>query len=189
MPTFSTEENMNRIVRLAVALVCFLTLPGICIAAEGYDMLFKGTTSKLSKEEKKQIFKKLGFRLSKDKKFIVDSTCGEDVSPSVEIIDLNGDGVEEVFVSWGNTCTSGMAGQSVTLFVKDRNGHYVENLGFPGIYEKLSTRNKGFPDLLIGGPGFCFAVWQWNGSTYEYKCSREEEPGGCSRKGIKSICK
>jgi hypothetical protein len=159
------------------------------MADEGYEILFKGTTSKLSKQDKQQIFKKLGFRLSKDKKFIVDDTCGENISPRVEIVDLNGDGVDEVFVSWGNTCTSGMTGRSITLFVKDSSGQFIKNLDFPGIYKKLATKNKGFPDIEIGGPGFCFAIWQWNGTKYDYKCSREEEPGGCTRKDVMSICK
>ena len=180
---------MHRTVSLGVAFICLLTLSSTCIAVEGYEILFKGTASKLSQKEKQQIFKKLGFQLSKDKKFIVEDTCGADVSPSIEIVDLNGDGVEEVFVNWGNTCTSGMAGQSITLFVKDRSGQFIENLGFPGSYEKLATRNKGFPDLLISGPGFCHGVWQWSGAKYEYKCSREEEPGGCARKGVEKICK
>ncbi len=180
---------MHRIVSLGVVFICALALFGECIAAEDYEILFKGTESKLSKNEKQEIFNKLDFRLSKDRKLIIDKTCGEDVSPNIEVVDLNGDGVEEIFVNWGNTCTSGMAGQSTTLFIKDRTGHFVENLGFPGMYKKLATKNKGFPDIEIGGPGFCFALWQWNGIKYQYKCSREEEPGGCSRKGVKSICK
>ena len=180
---------MNKFFALGVALLCTSAFGTTAIAAEDYEMLFKGTTSKLSKQEKQQIFKTLGFRLSKDAKFIVDDTCGEDVSPSVEVVDLNGDGVDEVFVNWGNTCTSGMAGQSVTLFVKDRKGRFVKNLDFPGTYEKLSSRSKGFPDLMIGGPGFCHGVWQWTGINYEYKCSREEQPGACARKGVETVCK
>lgn len=105
------------------------------------------------------------------------------------MVDLNGDGVEEVFVSWGNTCTSGLAGRSISLFVKDRHGRFVENLGFPGSSEILTSRNEGFPDLMIGGPGFCHGVWQWTGTKYGYKCSIEEEPEACSRKGIKTICR
>lgn len=180
---------MNKGVSLGIALICVLALPVGCIAAEGYEILFKGTKSKLSKSEKQQIFDKLGFRLSDNRKFLIDDTCGEDVSPSVEVVDLNGDGVDEVFVNWGNTCTSGMAGRSVTLFIKNRSGQFIENLGFPGSSEKLPSRNKGFPDLMIGGPGFCHSVWQWTGSKYEYKCSREEQPGGCAWKGVDTVCK
>lgn len=169
--------------------MCFSASVADSIAVEGYEILFKDTKSKLSKVEKQQIFKTLGFRLSKDKKYIVDDTCDEDVSPSVEVVDLNGDGIEEVFVSWGNTCTSGMTGHSVTLFIKNRKGRFIKNLDFPGGYEKLASRSKGFPDLLITGPGFCYGLWQWTGTRYEYKCSREGEPGGCTRKDVKTVCK
>lgn len=157
--------------------------------AEGYEVLFKGTKSKLTKEEKQQIFKKLGFRLASDKRTIVDETCDQDVSPQVELADLNGDGMEEVFVNWGNTCTSGAAGQTITLFVKGRKGQFVENLNIPGQYRKLPTKTKGFQDLLIGGPGFCQGVWRWTGGKYDYKCSREEQLGACASAGIKTVCR
>ena len=180
---------MNKINTLCIASLCVLVSAGACEAANGYEMLFNSTISKLSQQEKQQIFTKLGFQLSKDKKFIIDDTCGEDVSPVVEVVDLNGDGVEEIFVKWGNTCTSGMTGQSVTLFVKDLSGRYAEDLGFPGGYEKLPTKNKGFPDLLISGPGFCHGVWQWTGVKYEFKCGQEEQPGACAQKDVDKICK
>ena len=36
-----------------------------------------------------------------------------------------------------------------------------------GIAEPLKTRGvAGYPDLSIGGPGFCFPVWRWNGREY-----------------------
>ncbi|MBI5655357.1 MAG: hypothetical protein HZC44_00430 [Geobacter sp.] len=174
---------------LGVAFLCITAFVANANAVEGYEILFRDTKSNLSKQEKRFILKELGFRLSKNRKYIADDTCGEDVSPSVEVVDLNGDGIEEVVVSWGNTCTSGMTGQSITLFIKDRKGRFVKNLDFPGSYEKLSSRSKGFPDLLISGPGFCHGVWQWTGTKYNYKCSREEEPGGCARKDVKTVCK
>ena len=154
------------------------------MAAEGYELLFHGTTSKLTKAEKQQIFKVLGFRLSKDKKFITDETCGDDVHPNVKIDDLNGDGIEEVFVTWGNTCTSGMAGQTISLLIKGASGRYIDNLGFTANeYEKLSTRNKGFPDLKLLGPGFCHQVWRWNGKKYQHFRDEPEVKGGCD--GVK----
>jgi|WetSurMetagenome_2_1015567.scaffolds.fasta_scaffold14693_8 hypothetical protein len=149
-------------------------------AIEGYEILFKGTSSKLSNREKSQIYNKLGLRLSKDKKAVIDSVCGQDASPTVKIEDLNGDGAEEVFVIWGNTCTSGQAGQSISLFIKSANGAYVDNFGFPGIdYEKMKTGNKGYPDLMIGGPGFCHPVWRWNGRQYQHFRNQPEVKGGC----------
>lgn len=176
-------------IRIALAVILIHGLfGGMAIAAEGYELLFKGTASKLSKQEKRQIFKKLGFSLSKNNKFIIDEDCGEDVFPMVEVVDLNGDGIEEIFVSWGNICTSGMTGHSISLFVKDRHGQYVDNLGFPGSCEILTSSKEGFHDLKINGPGFCHGIWRWAGEKYKYKCSVEEESGGCNRKGVKTIC-
>jgi hypothetical protein len=183
------EATLDKFFMLGVALcIMAFSIPGM--AAEGYDMLYKGTASKLSRQEKMDIFSQLGFRLSKDRKFIIDETCEEDVSPDVEVTDLNGDGIDEVFVIWGNTCTSGHTGQSITLLIKDRKGRFVKNIDVPGNnYDRLSQRNKGFPDLLIGGPGFCYDVWQWSGIKYEYKCSREDAPGACAQIDVTKVCK
>jgi hypothetical protein len=179
---------MNRKKTLALVLLtaCIWVHDGI--AAEGYEILFKGVTSKLSLEEQQQILEQLESRLSDSGKFYVES-CDEDVSPVVEVVDLNRDGVEEVLVYWGNPCTSGNAERSISLFIKDALGHYMMNLGFPAnTYRMLATMNQGFPDLEFGGPGFCRGVWRWNGYKYEYKCSREEEQGGCTRQGVETLC-
>jgi hypothetical protein len=34
--------------------------------------------------------------------------------------------------------------------------------------DALSTTSLGYPDLLIGGPGFEFPVWRWDGNAYAY---------------------
>ena len=73
---------------------------------------------------------------------LVDPYCG-DVAPRVEIIDLNVDGVAEVFVHWGNTCTSGTTGSSIVLFVKDGQGRYVSHLGFPAAEYRVHARATG----------------------------------------------
>jgi hypothetical protein len=97
-------------------------------------------------------------------------------------VDLNGDGAEEVFVFWGNSSTSGNAGRTICLFIKDASRRYVMNLDFPAItYRKLPSKNQGFPDLEFGGSGFCQGVWRWNGCKYDYKCSIESEEGGSER--------
>jgi hypothetical protein len=180
---------MNRIGILALVLLTASMCVSESIAAGSPEVLFKGVTSKLTLEEKQQILGQMEFRMSEDGKFFVEY-CDQDVSPVVEVVDLNGDSVEEVFVYWGNPCTSGNTGSSISLFVKDAVGQYAMCLGFPAnSYRRLETENKGFPDLEFGGAGFCRGVWQWNGREYEYKCSREEEPGGCIRRGVKTLCK
>ena len=112
----------------------------------------------------------------------VDNTCGMPAAAEVQFLDLNRDGAPEVLVVFGNTCTSGMAGTSVVLFIKTQ-GQYRMNLGFPAAeVTPLDTRNRGYADLLIGGPGFCFPVWRWNGSDYVYFRSDPQEPGGCDNR-------
>jgi hypothetical protein len=33
--------------------------------------------------------------------------------------------------------------------------------------EFLATKGiSGWPDIVLGGPGFCFAVMRWNGKIY-----------------------
>ena len=92
--------------------------------------------------------------------------CDQPVEPQVDVIDLNGDGQPEVFVQLNSSCY-GMAGGELTLLIKDRQGRWHSNLGFPaGGYKLLNARKKGYPDIEIGGPGMCFPVWRWNGSAY-----------------------
>ncbi|MBI2276485.1 MAG: hypothetical protein HYU74_03965 [Dechloromonas sp.] len=101
--------------------------------------------------------------------------CGEIVQPEFEAVDLNSDGRLEVFVTIPGACQGGAAGAELSLLIKGSKGHWKVNLGFPaGGYKLLTTRNMGFPDIEIGGPGFCFPVWRWNGSHYAiYKrCDR-----------------
>jgi hypothetical protein len=181
------KMNMNKFFFVITAILFLFVFHSACQAGEGYELLFQGTKSKLTRQEKEQIFDKMDFRLSWNKKKIEQKFYG-DVSPRVDIVDLNKDGAEEVFINWGNSQTSGITGYSVTLFIRDRNGRFVKNLDFPGSYKILATQRKGFPDLLITGRGHCFAVWQWSGTLYEFKCAREMKPGGCAGMDIK-ICK
>lgn len=135
--------------------------------SEGAKLLFKDIKCKLTVTEKNFIYTKLGFHLSKDKKGFTDGESEEDAfSAEVLPTDMNKDGLEEIFVSYGNTYTSGMTGSEIVLFIKT-NGRYQENLGFPGLIpDALSSSNQGYPDLLIGGPGFEFPIWRWNGNKY-----------------------
>jgi hypothetical protein len=82
---------------------------------------------------------------------------------------MNKDGKEEIFVLFGNSFTSGMAGSSIIVFIADKGGMYKINLGFPGMLpDILATANLGYNDLLIGGPGMEFPVWRWNGKEYVF---------------------
>ena len=70
-------------------------------------------------------------------------------------------------MQFGNSYTSGNTETSISLFIKNTSGVYKNHLGFPGMLpDALSTVSQGYPDLLIGGPGFEFPVLRWNGKTY-----------------------
>jgi hypothetical protein len=134
--------------------------------------LFRNVKTTLSAAEKNQVATALGFILSgnKDEPFAQDKDSREyPFGAMVYPVDLNKDGREEVFVSFGNSFTSGMTGSSIVLFIKPASGAYAANLGFPGtVPDVLSTASMGYPDLLIGGPGFEFPVWRWNGKEYVF---------------------
>lgn len=140
----------------------------------GTKLLFKGIKTTLSLSEKLQIYKLLDFRMSKTKsKFILDNQ-EDDPDPywgafeaTLYITDLNKDGIEEVFVIYGNLYTSGMTGESVVLFIKN-SSEYSKNLNFPGtIHGVMKTDYQGYNDLLIewckGAP-----IWRWDGNKYQF---------------------
>ncbi len=132
--------------------------------------LFRNANTNLTTAEKNQIAAKLGFVLTgnKDLPFAQDKESRDyPFNAVVYPTDLNKDGKQEIFVWFGNSYTSGNTGSSISLFIKNAAGTYVDNLGFPGLApDVLATVNKGYPDLLIGGPGMEFPVWRWNGRAY-----------------------
>jgi hypothetical protein len=171
---------------MRVALLCLLTsLAGadaIHAQVEGHRILFTDSTS-ISEDDQRAIFELLGYSFSADGTAIEVVNCGT-VFTQVEEADLNEDGIVEVFVIGGNACTSGMAGSSIHLFIEDAEGRYGSHLGFPaGGWTRLEISNLGFPDLAIGGPGFCEAVWRWDGSTYQHHRNQPTEPSGCDSVG------
>lgn len=113
-----------------------------------------------------------GLKSAKGKYF--EPSCNESVDYDAEVIDLNGDGQPEVFTQVHGTCLGGMAGVSMNLYIKNKQGQWKPQFGFPGMYSVLKTKHKGFPEIEIGGPGNCFPVWRWNGREYDIhkKCAR-----------------
>ncbi|WP_232834463.1 hypothetical protein [Rhodoferax ferrireducens] len=95
-----------------------------------------------------------------------DLACNATLDFDAEVVDLNGDGRPEVFTSVHGSCLGGMAGVHMNLYIKGRNGRWTPQFGFPGVYSVLKTKNRGYPDIEIGGPGNCFPVWRWNGRQY-----------------------
>ena len=97
--------------------------------------------------------------------------CADEPSPSgasIETVrDLNGDGRPEAVVTEGGTFCYGRAEAGFQLLSKKPDGSWRVMTSNSGIPEFLKTRGVGgWPDVSIGGPGFCFPVERWNGKAY-----------------------
>ena len=116
--------------------------------------------TKLSQTDTAAAFKAAGFKL-KGKKWVA---CAEGTIS--EVRDINGDGLPDAIISEGGTECHGMTGQGYNLVSKQPNGTWKLVSGGTGIPLFLKTGAKGWPDLEVGGPGFCFPVLRWNGQKY-----------------------
>ncbi|NMM77650.1 hypothetical protein [Acidovorax sp. SRB_24] len=114
----------------------------------------------LSPTDTAAAFKAAGYKL-KGTKWMA---CAEGTVS--EVRDINGDGLPDAIVSEGGTKCHGMTGEGYSLVSKQSNGSWKLVSGGTGIPLFLKTRAKGWPDLQVGGPGFCFPVLRWNGQSY-----------------------
>ena len=84
-----------------------------------------------------------------------------------ETADLNGDGRPEAILTEGSSNCYGSTEAGYFLVSKQANGTWKLIDSGPGVITALATRGVGgWPDLEIGGPGFCFPVERWNGNAY-----------------------
>lgn len=108
--------------------------------------------------------------------------CGDDSgSPSYtpgsidQRGDFNGDGQPDAIVSEGGTFCFGNTGSGYTLVSRSEDGTWAilsENIGLPHLLEEKGA--DGWPDIEVGGPGFCFPVLRWNGNEYALNRSQYE---------------
>jgi len=134
------------------------------------------TPAGLSEADRAAIFKAAG-ATSRGGKWII---CGDDPEPQGasidEVRDLDGDGRPEAVVSEGGSFCYGFTGTGFQLLSRQADGSWRRITGDIGMPEFLKTRGVGgWPDISIGGPGFCFPVQRWNGR--EYVVQRHEYEG------------
>lgn len=165
-----------------------LWLAGCAEARPPYQLLFGADESRLAPADQARIFALFSqdFTVSADGTRLQDANCG-DLEPQADVVDLNGDGTFEVFIHWGNTCTSGMAGRSLSLYTRTADGDYQPELGFPALtWEALPAAPGTWPELSFGGPGFCRPVWARAADQYQFRCNIPDTEGGCA--GREPLC-
>lgn len=114
--------------------------------------------------EKIAIWKAAGFQMRGGKAY---DGCDQPKQPPIERRDLNGDGKAEVIVRDEGMCY-GMAGAYFAILTPDGPGKWRPVINMIGIPRLLKTRAEGWPDIEVGGPGFCFPVWRYTGKIYDH---------------------
>jgi hypothetical protein len=124
----------------------------------------------LSAADQQAAFKAAGFTLhGKSWRSACDDPDTASYTPgTIETVsDLNGDGRLEAVVTEGSSYCYGMAGTAFSIVSKQANGRWKVMTSGTGIVSFLPTKGAGgWPDIEIGGPGFCFPVQRWNGREY-----------------------
>jgi len=81
--------------------------------------------------------------------------------------DLNGDGRPEAVVIESGAICYGMTGMHFWLLSKQADGSWNQMVDETAMPDFLKTTGAGgWPDIQLGGPGFCFPVLRWNGKAY-----------------------
>ena len=95
--------------------------------------------------------------------------------------DLNADGRPEAIVTESSAVCYGMTGTHFWLVSKQADGSWKLTYDKTAMPDLLKTKGaNGWPDILLGGPGFCFPVVRWNGTSYVNN-RMEYEGKRCSR--------
>jgi hypothetical protein len=84
-----------------------------------------------------------------------------------QVADLDRDGQPEAIITEGSTFCYGSTETGFALVSRQANGRWRLLISSPGVPTVLTgTPATGLPDLELGGPGFCFPVYRWNGREY-----------------------
>lgn len=114
------------------------------------------------------IFKAAGFN-DVGGKYVrcTEDTTSSYVPGSIEMADLNGDGVPEAWVHETSQVCFGDTAVAFVLVGKDKSGNWTKLLDQAGVAEIQTTKTNGWPDILVGGPGVGpMPPFKWTGEKY-----------------------
>ncbi|OQS10315.1 hypothetical protein B0T37_01175 [Chromobacterium violaceum] len=149
-------------------------------AADANEALF-GKGRKLSQADLQDVLDQLGMRyVAQDGAagFVDRKGCDEPY-PLNAHFERDG-GQEQLWVRGGDGCTSGEAGASVWVFVRDGEGRLRVNLGMPASQVRRTRDvSAGVHDLRVGSAAFCDRLWRWNGKAFVHLLNIPTQAGGC----------
>lgn len=124
--------------------------------------------TKVAPADEARAFKAAGYKLAGKQWRACDDPSPAYTPGAVEAVrDLNGDGLPEALFTEGSAYCYGNAGAGYSLVSKQADGNWKRVTDGAGVLTFLSTKGTGgWPDIEIGGPGFCFPVQRWNGQEY-----------------------
>ena len=127
-----------------------------------------GAPATLSPADEAAAFKAAGFKIHGKQWRACDDSSPAYTPGTVETVrDLNGDGLPEVVVTEGSASCYGNIGAGYSLVSKQADGNWKLITSGTGMISILPTKGVGgWPDIEVGGPGFCFPVERWNGQKY-----------------------
>jgi len=141
-----------------------ITLPLTLIASPGISQ------DQLSSADRAAAFGAAGFKQVAGQWRACEAPADSIYTPGAidEVRDLNGDGRPEAIITEGSTFCYGGDEVGFTLVSKQPDASWKVMLTMQGIATVLTTRGRdGWPDIEVGGQGFCFPVFRWNGSEYD----------------------
>jgi hypothetical protein len=158
----------------AIALACLLPAAPVLAQAQ----------TRLSPADETAAFRAAGFKRIAGKW----QGCGDPGTASYQpgaietVRDINGDGRPDAVITEGSTYCFGGDENGFSLVSKQADGTWKLIASESGVATILPRRAApgaagGWPDIEIGGPGFCFPVQRWTGSGYAtYRYQYEGKP-------------
>lgn len=129
------------------------------------------STIKLSPDEEKAVFLAAKYQyINKEWRACFHEEDKHYVAGSIEEVrDINGDGFPDAVVMDSSTFCYGRSGVSFTLVSKQANGEWKYMTSGTGYADFLDIKGaNGWPDIEVGGPGFCFPVSRFDGEKYKF---------------------